>query len=370
MGFSMTGTGTDAVRVREALPADAAALVDVIMIINEETEFLGTSEDRPMWAAHPEQGLAEMRERGTGVYFIALEGDEIVGFLGAFPGSFARTRGIVYVAHVGMRAGHRGRGIGPRLFEAVEGWARARNARRLELRVDVANPRALALYRRQGFEIEGRVPDASLIDGAWHDHYWMSKPLTPEREPRWAPVDLRPPPERAPIGPVIVRAIEPGDAARLRAWERAILGDGPFYVKQVHEQAAVSQIEKEIAESARNPQHFVRGAFVGEPGDERLIGHAGVWFDPWSRSRHDGWVNVNVLREASGLGIGRRLWTEVEDWAHERGARRLTGAVQAHNLRGLTFAEAAGFRREALARNYVVIDGRSADRVRLGKVLA
>lgn len=364
----MREVGTDEARVREALPADAPALVDVIMTINEETEFLGTSEDRPMWAENPEQGLAEMRGRGTGVYFIALAGGEIVGFLGAFPGNFARTRGIVYVAHVGLRAAHRGRGIGPRFFEAIEAWARARSARRLELRVDAANPRALALYRGAGFEIEGRVPDASLIDGAWHEHYWMSKPLTPAREPRCEPIDLKPL-ERADFGPVAIRAIEPGDAARVRAWERTILGDGPIYVKQVHEQAPLAQIEKEIAESARNPRHFVRGAFIGEPGHERLLGHGGVWFDPWSRSRHDGWANVNVLREAMGLGIGCRLWAEIEAWAREHGARRLSGAVQAHNLRGLAFAEAAGFRREALARNYIIIDGRSADRVRLGKVL-
>jgi RimJ/RimL family protein N-acetyltransferase len=369
MEFSMAGVGTERVTVREALPADAAALLDVIMIINEETEFLGTSEDRPLWAENPAQGLAELRERGTGVYFIALEGEEIVGFLGAFPGNFARTRGIVYVAHVGMRTAHRGRGIGPRLFAAIEAWARARNARRLELRVDVANPPALALYARAGFEIEGRVPDASLIDGAWHDHYWMSKPLTPEREPRWAPIDLRPPPARAPVGPVTLRALEPSDAARLGAWERTILGDGPFFVKQAHEQAGIAQIEHEIAESAGNPRHVVRGAFTGEPGAERLLGHAGAWFDPWSRSRHDGWVNVTVLREASGLGIGRRLWAEIEGWARQHGARRLSAAVQAHNLRGLAFAEAAGFRREALARNYAIIDGRAADRVRLGKVL-
>lgn len=366
----MVEVGKNTVEVREALPADAPALVDVIMAINEETEFLGTSEDRPMWAQHPEHGLREMRERGTGVYFIAIEGGEIVGFLGAFPGNFERTRGIVYVAHVGMRTAYQGRGIGPRLFEAIEIWARTRNARRLELRVDVANPRALALYRGRGFEIEGRVPDASNIDGAWHDHYWMSKSLTAELEPRWAPVDLRPPAARAPIGPVTVRAIEPGDAGLVRAWEHTILGDGPIYVKQVHEQAPVAQIRKEIEESARNPRHFVRGAFEGEPGRERLVGHAGAWFDPWSRSRHDGWVNVNVLREASGLGIGRRLWAEVEAWARARDARRLSGAVQTHNARGLAFAEATGFQREALARNYVVIEGRSADRVRLGKVLA
>jgi RimJ/RimL family protein N-acetyltransferase len=366
----MVNAGTEGVTIREALPADARSLVDVIMAINEETAFLGTSEDRPMWAEHPEQGLGEMRERGTGVYVIALAGGEIAGFLGAFPGNFARARGIVYVAHIGMRTAHRGRGIGQRLFEATEAWACARNAWRLELRVDVANPPALALYRGQGFEIEGRVPDASLIDGAWHDHFWMGKPLVPAREPRWEPLALEPPPARAPIGDIAIRAIEPSDAARVRGWEGILLRDGPIYLKQAHEQAPVAQIEKEIGESARNPRHFVIGAFVGEGDRARLLGHGGAWFDPWSRSRHDCFVNVNVLRETSGLGIGQQLWAEVEAWAREHGARRLSGGVQAHNVRGLAFAEAAGFRREALARDYVVIDGRSADRVRLGKVLA
>ncbi|HXP75462.1 MAG TPA: GNAT family N-acetyltransferase [Stellaceae bacterium] len=361
---------SDAVRIREALPADGPALVDVIMAINEETEFLGTSEDRPLWAEHPAQGLREMRERGTGVYIIALDSREIVGFLGAFPGGFERTRGIVYVAHVGVREARRGRGIGPRLFEALEVWARARQARRLELRVDVANPPALALYRRCGYEIEGRVPDAARIGDAWRDHYWMSRPLAAELESRWEPVDLRPPTEREPLGPVSIRAIGVGDATRLRTWEHALLAGAPVFAKQAREVASVAQIQKEIADSTQNPRHFVRCAFVGEPGRERMVAHAGAWLDPWSRSRHDGFASVNVLREASGTGIGRRLWSKIEAWARQHGARRLTGAVQAHNSRGLSFAEAAGFQREAVARNYIVIEGRGADRVRLGKVLA
>jgi RimJ/RimL family protein N-acetyltransferase len=370
MEFRMAETRTEAVTIREALPADAPALVDLIMAINEETEFLGTSEDRPPWAERPERGLGEMRERGTGVYFISLEADGMIGFLGAFPGGFARTRGIVYVAHLGVRERRRGRGIGRRLLQAVEAWAGARQARRLELRVDVDNPSALALYRRSGFEIEGRVPDAALIGDAWRDHYWMSRRLTAELEPRWPPLELRPPAERAPVGPVSIRAIEPGDAARLQAWERAILGEAPVFAKEAGEVASIGQIRREIAGSLANPRHFVLGAFAGEAGRERLLGHAGVWFDPWSRSRHDGFASVSVLHEASGLGIGRRLWGEVEAWARRRGARRLSGAVQAHNLRGLAFAQAAGFRREAVARNYVLIEGRSADRIRLGKLLA
>jgi RimJ/RimL family protein N-acetyltransferase len=365
----MTEARTQAMTVCEAQPADGPMLLDLVMAINEETEFLGTSEDRPPWAERPEQGLREMRERGSGVYFVAIEAGRMIGFVGAFPGGFARTRGIIYVAHIGVREARRGRGIGLRLLEALEGWARARRARRLELRVDVDNPSALALYHRSGFEIEGRVPDAAQIGDAWRDHYWMSRPLTAEREPRWAPLDLRPRAERVPIGPLSIRAIESGDAARFQAWERAILGEAPVFTKQANEVAAVAQIQKEIAASAANPRHFLLGAFVSEPGRERMLGHAGAWFDPWSRSRHDGFVSVTVLQEVSGLGIGRGLWGEVEAWARRRGARRLTGAVQAHNPRGLAFAQAAGFRQEAVARNYILIEGRSADRVRLGKLL-
>ncbi len=44
---------------------------------------------------HPERTLRDMRERGTGVYAVATDEEEIVGFVGAFPGNFARTRGIV-----------------------------------------------------------------------------------------------------------------------------------------------------------------------------------------------------------------------------------------------------------------------------------
>jgi RimJ/RimL family protein N-acetyltransferase len=365
----MSEAMTDAVTIREALPADGLALVYLIMAVNEETEFLGTPEDRPLWAERPEQGLRDLRERRVGVYFIATESSEMIGFLGAFPGEFTRTRGIVYVAHVGVRETRRGRGIGSALFEALEAWARAQRARRLELRVDVGNARALALYRRSGFEIEGRVPDATRIGDQWRDHYWMSRPLTAEFEPHWAPLDLRPPAPRAPIGPISIRAIEPADAARLQAWERAILGEAPVFAKQTNEVASIAQIRAEIAGSAANPRHFRRGAFLRESGRERMLGHAGAWLDPWSRSRHDGFASVNVLDEVAGLGIGRRLWTEVEAWARRGGARRLAAAVQAHNLRGLAFAQAVGFRQEAVAKNYMLIEGRSADRVRLGKLL-
>jgi len=362
----MAGHSTEMIEVREALPQDGPALVDVIMRINEETEFLGTAADRPPWADRPEDGLRRMRERGTGIYFLALEDGESVGFLGAFPGWLERTRGIVFVAHLGLRATHRGRGLGSRLLAAIEAWARARQGRRLELRVDVDNPRAFALYRRHGYRVEGRLVDAARIDGVRRDHYWMGLPLTAETEPRWEPLDTALPETRTEPGPVLYRPIGPADAGALRDWERAFLDEVPFLLKQAKEVAPLDQIRTDIAANAENPLQLSLGAF----GGDRLLGLASVWLEPWSRSRHDSFVAVNVAREVWGRGIGRRLGAEIEAWAYARGARRLTAAFQAQNLRGARFAESLGFRGEVLSPSYVVIDGRSADRLRVAKLLA
>ena len=106
---------------------------------------------------------------------LALDRGAIIGYLSAFTGWFERNRGNVFIAVVGLRETCRGRGIGTRLFEAVEEWARARGAWRLELRVSSLNERGQALYRKRGFEIEGTIREGVLRDGDWTDDFWMAK---------------------------------------------------------------------------------------------------------------------------------------------------------------------------------------------------
>src|SRR5436853_5768989 len=111
--------------VRHAVPADVPALTATIAKIDEETEFLGPpGEYLRRWAPGFDERLAAMNAKGTGAYFLAEHGGEIVGFLGAFAGGLERTRGVVYIAHVGVRVAWRGRGIGATLFAAIDDWAR------------------------------------------------------------------------------------------------------------------------------------------------------------------------------------------------------------------------------------------------------
>ncbi|RMI36364.1 GNAT family N-acetyltransferase, partial [Streptomyces triticirhizae] len=60
----------------------------------------------------------------------------------------------------------RGRGVGDALLTEVARWARATGARELRLAVVAGNERALALYRRHGFEAVAETPHPGAEAGA------------------------------------------------------------------------------------------------------------------------------------------------------------------------------------------------------------
>jgi RimJ/RimL family protein N-acetyltransferase len=48
---------------------------------------------------------------------------------------------------------------------------------KIDLRVRTDNQRAIELYQRKGFTIEGTIRKAIWIDGRYYDHYWMGLEL-------------------------------------------------------------------------------------------------------------------------------------------------------------------------------------------------
>jgi RimJ/RimL family protein N-acetyltransferase len=356
--------------VRPAVPADVPALVPVIAKVDEETEFLGKpGEYERLWAPGLGERLATMGEKGTGAYVIAEAGGAIVGFLGAFAGPFQRTRGIVYISHVGVRAAWRGRGLGSALFAAIEDWARGQGAWRLDLRVDTANARAIALYQKHGFAVEGRVVDGALRDGVWCDHFVMAKALRVLSEPAWEPLELTPSGEGA-GAPVSFRRVLAEDVARLRAFQLKVTGETPFMLMQPADVLDEAAFAKNLAEGLNEPGRFDLLATVAGADGERIVGRAVAEREPSIRMQHNAYANVNVLRSHWRRGIGRRLAAAIDAWAREQKLRRLTGLLLAHNTRALRFAAAAGFREELVSPRYAVIDGRAVDRVRVAKFLS
>jgi RimJ/RimL family protein N-acetyltransferase len=353
--------------VRPAVPADVPALDQAIATIDEETEFLGPpGEYLQRWAPGFAERLAAMNAKGTGAYFLAEHAGAIVGFLGAFAGALKRTRGIIYIAHVGVRRAWRGQGVGSALFAAIEDWARAQGAWRLDLRVDTQNARGLALYEKHGFAVEGRVVDGAMRDGMWADHFVMAKALRALDGPEWQPLEL-PPAEQGSDAPVSFRRPGAHDAARVRAFQLQVTAETPFLLMQPADVLDEKSIAADLAKGLNDPGRFDLVATVAGADGERIVARAVAEREVPTRMHHNAYANVNVLRSHWGRGIGRQLAAAIDAWAREQKVRRLTGLVLAHNTRALRFAEAAGFREELISPRYALIDGRAVDRIRVVK---
>lgn len=112
----------------------------------------------------------------TQMVFVIEDEARLVGYLGVYGGSYKRNRHSAYIV-TGILQEYAGRGLGRQLFEALEEWAMQHKLHRLELTVMCHNERAVHLYQKMGFEIEGVKRDSLQVEGRYVDEYYMAKIL-------------------------------------------------------------------------------------------------------------------------------------------------------------------------------------------------
>jgi RimJ/RimL family protein N-acetyltransferase len=152
---------SDWLLVRPAVPADADALVRLGREVSAEPELWLTYERR---ASDERRNLKSIRRDPSVAVFVAETPAGIVGRL-----SIARDSNSVshHVAELGLMvsAAARRRGIGTALMEEAFKWARSSGVTKVELHVFPHNEPAIVLYRKLGFEEEGRRRRHYLIGG-------------------------------------------------------------------------------------------------------------------------------------------------------------------------------------------------------------
>lgn len=161
--------------IRKAVPEDTKAFHAFLHQLDQETRFM-LYEPSERSASE-----AETRKRieatGENAFLVVAEDEgKIVGFLASNRGHAKRIQHCAYIV-VGMLQAIQGQGLGQRFFEELEKWAMERGILRLELTVMTTNERAIKLYKKVGFKIEGIKEKSCLVDGVWMDEYYMGKLL-------------------------------------------------------------------------------------------------------------------------------------------------------------------------------------------------
>jgi ribosomal protein S18 acetylase RimI-like enzyme len=144
-----------AVTVRPAINSDIESIIDLWWELLEYHAELG-----PSWtpaqdsAEHFARFLAEQLADDGVLILIAEVAGQAVGYcqamIGSRPPILEQTERCLVLDLVVAEA-ERKQGVGRRLLDEIEGWARERGMRRIEVGVACSNDPAIAFYNKHGF---------------------------------------------------------------------------------------------------------------------------------------------------------------------------------------------------------------------------
>jgi putative acetyltransferase len=163
-------TTPNSVTIRAAEPGDYQA---VQQIYAQRGAYFGTMQLPYPSAAMWQERLAAVNSHRH--MLVACIDDLPIGNIGLTVSERARTRHSGSIG-MGVHDDYAGRGIGQMLMDAAldlaDNWW---NLRRVELTVYADNDRAIRLYKRSGFEVEGTLREYVFRDGQYVDALTMAR---------------------------------------------------------------------------------------------------------------------------------------------------------------------------------------------------
>jgi RimJ/RimL family protein N-acetyltransferase len=162
--------------IRRAIPSDASAFLSFMATAGGESDNLVTDASGLSFTVEKESAYLRSRlESKNCITLLAFEGDALVGCIGCDTSPRARISHIGEIGITVLKA-YWGKGIGRDLLSSLIAWAKdpATGIRKLDLSVRSDNERAIALYRKFGFEEEGKISRLMQIDGVFCDGIRMA----------------------------------------------------------------------------------------------------------------------------------------------------------------------------------------------------
>lgn len=162
------------ISVRRASLSDAAAYA---RIMGDPAVFPGLMQmpytNEELWRARLSESTAPGK---TDLLLVAERDGAVVGTAGLHPAGPLLRRRHVWMLGISVSPEAQGHGVGSALMAAMcdyaDQWVAAL---RLELSVYTDNARAIGLYQKFGFAIEGTMRGYALRDGQYADVYAMAR---------------------------------------------------------------------------------------------------------------------------------------------------------------------------------------------------
>ena len=159
---------------REAEPRDAAALLEYMKQVGSESGNLSFGAEGLSFSVEQEAAILEsICQNPRSIMLLAFDGSEVVGNA-SIHGSSRPRFSHRYELAITVRKSHWGRGIGTALMERLIAFAREIGAEVISLEVRSDNDRAIALYKKFGFEKFGTYRKFFKFEDNYYDADYMN----------------------------------------------------------------------------------------------------------------------------------------------------------------------------------------------------
>lgn len=159
---------------RNPIVEDAKNIVDFYNFVGGETSYLSFEKDEyPNTVEGQIEDIKALEGNPTNTMLLALDGEKIVGIATISSSHKIKSRHEGELGIVVAKDYH-GRGIGSELIKRLIDWAKGNGVTtRIKLDTRADNVKAVSLYLKFGFVVEGCLKNSTLLNGEYYDLYVM-----------------------------------------------------------------------------------------------------------------------------------------------------------------------------------------------------
>ena len=159
--------------IREANIEDAKNVIEYIKIVSDETDFLiSDSSERNFTVKKEKEFLQNIQNSILEKMFLCEIENKIVGICSIEGVNKIRIKHRVDLA-ITVLKNYWGNKIGEKLIDYAIEYCKSNSIKKIELIVRIDNERAIKLYKKFGFEIEGEIKKFIYFGGNYYNCYFM-----------------------------------------------------------------------------------------------------------------------------------------------------------------------------------------------------
>lgn len=161
--------------IRKATVMDAEQLSQLRLVVDGETDNFDRERGEDFLSKTDfEEMIRSESVEGNSLFLVAEVEGHLVGFLRAKGGQLKRTSHRVEFG-VAVKKQYWGQSIGKSLIQEMLQWADQKGIRKVTLQVLETNQKAIALYERLGFIVEGELKDDKKIGDIYYSTILMGR---------------------------------------------------------------------------------------------------------------------------------------------------------------------------------------------------